>query len=351
MGKTFLAFAGPALKQKNLRQKLASGMQCWDLKKMSFAQFIDEIKKEIPPINANVTDEYYVHGFGRKSDMEKIYEKCSWGLLISIPEQRSWGYDEEIIFLLNLYSPDFLYPLLTANDLGLEDLTYIFEEVLHDKLWTLKLWNQNKASLFKSRKFSKFLKEMENVSSLFQWVADRVTKWKLEEVRIWMACLLFNELKQYDGSKRGFVSHKEYLDLCVILETLLFTTRERARTNRFVNRSALLLKTKHSTIAQKMEKLYEERSNFVHGKTFKEFIHKNPKEQYAQPPSPDFDFTKEITGYVREIIVVYAYIYSKRRADPILSQLPDVISAIKSPEYRVRLRVKKLAKEILSTLP
>src|SRR3989338_10532592 len=113
----FLGFLGPAIEQEQAVFEIAEGYECWDLKKFTFDEFIDLLKNKIPPVNDNVLRNYEVseNERGQLGLTRKQFEQCSWGLLIPdcIEDAIASNYGETL-FLLNLYSPSFLYPLFYA---------------------------------------------------------------------------------------------------------------------------------------------------------------------------------------------------------------------------------------------
>ncbi len=107
----FLAFAGEKLGHAESIFEIGEGYECWNLKKFSFDQFIATLKKEIPPVNENVLRNYKTEDEGARFGItEKKFKECSWGLLIPDSLEGAIAYPETI-FLINLYSPVFLYPL------------------------------------------------------------------------------------------------------------------------------------------------------------------------------------------------------------------------------------------------
>jgi hypothetical protein len=82
-----------------------------------------KIQQRIPPMNENVLKNYKRGAtagdtpFGISSE---DYARCSWGLLLPdlVPESLGNGY-AEIVFLLSLYSPRFLYPVFNLSDFGI----------------------------------------------------------------------------------------------------------------------------------------------------------------------------------------------------------------------------------------
>src|SRR5690349_606722 len=80
----FIAFAGPAIKQRYKIAKIDSGYECWNLKKFSLTDFVEALKQRIPPVNENVLNNYALEQESREiyGITDKHYDLCSWGLLI-----------------------------------------------------------------------------------------------------------------------------------------------------------------------------------------------------------------------------------------------------------------------------
>lgn len=80
----FFAFTGDAIRQNGKVFEIQDGFECWNLKKIALNEFVDILKKKIPPVNDNVIHNYKIeegdsNPFGIT---EKQYQNCSWGLLI-----------------------------------------------------------------------------------------------------------------------------------------------------------------------------------------------------------------------------------------------------------------------------
>ena len=54
----FLAFRGKSIEQDEKILEIQDGYECWDLKKFTLDQFIEEIKIKIPPVNSIVLRNY-----------------------------------------------------------------------------------------------------------------------------------------------------------------------------------------------------------------------------------------------------------------------------------------------------
>lgn len=308
--KIFIAFTGPKIDQRNKFCKIADNYECWNLNKLRFEQFINYIKKEIPPVNKNVLRNYKIKEISKTTInfgiTEKQYEKCSWGLLLpdNVLGTSINGYDE-IIFLINLYSPHFLYPVFYIAGLGIKRLQY-------EKDFYIYYQQQNRSKIFKTKKFVKFFEKLLPQSVYGIWQADRCKKWEEEDWQLFIACLLFSDLKKYENEKDPFTWRREFVDMTTIIETLFTTENEKQEiTYRIKKRIAVLAGFAFENIEEDIRKLYGQRSSFVHGSFFKEIYKeiKNKeaknKDNIAELPLPDFELSYKHKERVRFLLVFY----------------------------------------------
>jgi hypothetical protein len=311
----FIAFTGPEIDQKEAAIEFSTGYECWNLKKFTIDAFISALQVKIPPLNDTVLKNNYRASdtdpnpdFGiRQSD----YERCSWGLLLPNLVPNALGSFGETLFLLNLYSPHFLYPEFYASDFGLC-------RPRQSKNPLLFFAQQNQADRFKRVEFAKFYDALISESVYAVWQADRVAHWSKEEWRVFVACLLFTELKEYENRKEVFTWQREAADMATILEAL-FAAESADNTEigyRLRKRIAVLLARHIPGIEREVKELYRQRSAFVHGSFFGQ-IHKETKgvDRFAQLPSPPFQFLYSQKEYVRVALVAYLYLHKVFEAD------------------------------------
>lgn len=341
MGKVFIAFGGtetPA--QAEIRFILRSGYECWKLEEIPFDDFLQKLKTEIPPRNTNVSEDRYITDMFVKTDIKSIYDKARWGLLLPTPESEFDHHEEETIHLLNLYSPSFLYPFLVATDFGIRDWTYYQRDRFHLE------YDQNQSHLFRDPKFVQFHDLLFEAMDIFQWVLDRVQNWGSEEFRVMMGNILFDDLKKYHNSKRPFFGGREYVDQCVILETLLSRKEERTEiTYRLKKRIAVALSTIFPDIEKDIKDLYAKRSDYIHGTTFE--IIKTSGENFND--LIDFEFAQKCTNYLRVLLAVYSHLHQNRASlggDTVVDLLERAII-----DLPLRSNIEKKANEILSLIP
>ncbi len=146
MNKVFLGFGGIEIQQTGKRHVIADSFECWNLKKMSLTEFVSEIKSAIPPRNGNIKDSFYFGDGSFVPRMEPIYKRCSWGLLLPFPtDKHGDNSEEEVLFILNLFSPEFLNPHFSASDMGVRDHTPNLPEY-----WREPSHTQNQSSHFQN---------------------------------------------------------------------------------------------------------------------------------------------------------------------------------------------------------
>ncbi len=295
------AFTGKAIEQSGKILEIQDGYECWDLKKFTLGEFVEEIKKKIPPVNGNVLRNYKlesetIDSFGIT---EKQYEKASWGLLIpDTIEEGGFGY-AETLFLFNLYSPNFLYPLFYVNDMGIMRQRHNKDSMIY--------FHTQDHSIFSKGEFVVFYKTLFEQSKYGNWHLDRIQSWNKEDWRLFVAALLFSGLTDYENAKSSFGWQRESAEMTTILEALF--TADDARNEevvyRLCKRVAVLLSWKFPTIEKDIKKeLYKARSDFVHGSFFLQIAKESPTAN-NNIPIPDFGLLYKHKEYVRFALVAY----------------------------------------------
>lgn len=304
----FLGFLGPAIEQEEKIVTIDDDYECWNLKKFSYDEFLVALKEKIPPINANVLRNY------EKDDdtqdqfglTKKQFEQCSWGLFIPESLEDSIFNYGETLFLINLYSPEFLYPLFYVGDMGIMRPTHQHK---HNWEYTAYWHEQNQANLFKRIEFPKFFKLLLSQGGYGTWMLDRAQKWDREDWRLFVASRLFSNLKDYDNGKDPFEWQRESGEMGAALESLFTAgdTQKEEIIYRLTKRAAVLLLSVFPTIEKDIKKLYGQRSSFVHGELFN-YIAKESKHAFNNIPSPDFDLLAKQREYVRWSLAAYLYL-------------------------------------------
>ncbi len=296
----FFAFTGKAIEQSQKILEIQDGYECWDLKKFTLDEFIDELKKKIPPVNSNVLRNYKVTE--ETKDIygltEKQFEQCSWGILIPETLEEGGFSSAETMSLLNLYSPTFLYPIFYANDMGINRQN-------HNKNSFNYFHTQNGKS-FQTKEFVSFYKKLFEQSKYGTWHLDRIQTWDKEDWRLFVATLLYSGLSDYENSKSSFGWQRESAEMATILESL-FTAgdaRNEEVMYRLRKRVAVLLAWKFPDIEKDIKELYSARSAFVHGSFFEQIAKESPSAN-NNIPTPNFDLLYKHKEYVRLALVAY----------------------------------------------
>jgi hypothetical protein len=349
----FIAFTGPKIEQESSIHHIAPGYECWNLTKFVLEGFVSAIKGRIPPINTNVLRNYERKPgeaddpFGIRDEQYKI---CSWGLLLPdrVPDALGNGY-ADIVFLLSLYSPRFLYPVFYVTDFGISQPN-------HHKSHLLYHHDQNQADRFKKEQFVKFYETLTPESVYGSWQADRLARWDKEDWRLFVACLLFTELKRNEYSKEVFTWQRESADMATILEAL-FTAGTDDSTEvgyKLRKRIAALMGFRFTDIEQEIKELYKQRSAFVHGSFFLQAKRSIEIQRgFAKLPSPPFEFLYKQKEYIRHALVAYLYVSKIFRSDRnVFENSENMLDILEKSviDLDLRAKVKQLASEIFSLM-
>lgn len=307
----FFAFIGKEPEQTEKISEIQDGYEFWNLKKFTIDEFVGELKKKIPPVNNNVIHNYKEDSASREPYVitEEQFKKCSWGLLIpDTLEEGGFSYTETM-FILNLYSPNFLYPYFFVNDMGIM-------RQKHDKNSMIYFHTQNYL-IFNKKNFVEFYKILFEQSKYGSWHLDRIQSWEKEDWRLFVAALLYSGLKVYENAKSSFGWQRESAEMATILEAL-FTAgdaRNEEVMYRLRKRIAALLAWKFPDIEKDIKELYGARSEFVHGSFFAQ-ITKESKTSFNNIPSPDFDILYRQKEYVRWALVGYLFLAKEIKDRP-----------------------------------
>ena len=347
--KIFIAFGGnEAPTQQDERYVMSEGHECWDLTKIPFDTFVEYVKKEIPPANANITDEHYKMDIW-KSDIEKIYkDKAKWGLLLPTPKGQYSRYEYEVIHALHLFSPTFLYPLFHAADMGCWATPH--SEIAREHGQNYKLFclgQSDQSRFFRTENFVDYYQKMFGALDYYGHDRSRENSWDQQDWQLSWVHSLFADLRRYQntGKQQGFFL-RESVDLCVILESLN-NKKEDGIKYKLKKRLSALLQPFMPDIEKTVEKLYDLRSDYIHGNIFR----KMKGFDDGSPTSEDFDFLEKCTAYVRRILIAYTYLFLHRESFSFSEQ--DVMSWLESAilDCNVREEIQRKADEILRLLP
>lgn len=342
---------GQTINQKELIYKIGSGFECWDLKKISFEDFIIRIKKRIPSINKNVLNNYIASDTNDYGITKEQFKDCNWGLLIPNPTGEIGMY-HEMISVMNLYSTSFLRPAFYA--------TYFGIHVVNKKPLGNWLGMQNRAELFKTKKFISFFKQMSSHGQYFRWYRGDVLKWNDEDWRLFMAATFYRDLEGYELGKSIYTWQRESADMATLLETL-FTAGESDKEEigyRLRKRTFVLIGWKFPFIEKEIKELYNDRSEFVHGSYFKKItksMKKNKNSDEAMPPLPDFDKLHRMKECLRFSFVAYLHLHAKKvvKTEPAFDSFENVQKLLEEAILNTELRKKiiKIVKPVVDLLP
>lgn len=346
----FFAFTGKEIEQPEKIFEIQDGYECWNLKKLNLDEFSEEIKKKIPPVNQNVLPNYIVEDksiggiFGIN---KKLYEKSSWGLLVPDTLEEGGFAHTETMFLFNLYSPNFLYPLFSVNDMGIMKQDSKKDPLIY--------FHTQDHSIFKTKEFVTFYKTLFEQSKYGSWYLDRIQKWEEEDWRLFVAAFLYTGLKDYENEKSSFGWQRESAEMATILESLF--TAEKAKNEeigyRLRKRIATLLSYRFPSIEEDIKELYTQRSAFVHGSFFAQ-IAKDSKTANNNLPIPDFGLLYKQKEYVRWALVAYLYLAQLvRLQSAMFGDIKTVINLLEQSIIDIELRKKVLeeTEKILSLMP
>ena len=354
--KIFIAFTGPEIKQRNKIYRIADGYECWNLSKISIDDFIVSVKQKIPPKNNNVLGNYKLDSQDKRNLFgvtEDEYKKCSWGLLLpdNVPGSLINSY-AEILFLLNLYSSHFLYPTFYVSDLGIQ-------QIIHKKSQMLYFQAQNQANIFKRKKFVTYFEKLLSQSVYGVWQRDRCKKWDKEEWRLFVASLLFQELKDYEFEKEAITWQREAADMITILECL-FTAEDSINEEigyRLRKRLAALIEFRFKDIEKDIKQLNRERSKFVHGAFFVNVGKEAKKDNSVSAlPLPNFEFLYMHKEYVRYSLVAYLNLAMQLKQSKIIgtnSEIKRPLDLLEKSiiDLNLRNQISRQTKELFSLLP
>lgn len=297
----FFAFTGKDPGQTEKIRDIQNGYEFWNLKKFTIDEFVEEIKKKIPPINNNVIHNYKADGSNNRDPFtitEEQFKKCSWGLLIPDTLEEGGFSHAETMFILNLYSPNFLYPYFFVNDMGI-----MWQK--HDKNSMIYFHTQD-CLIFNNENFVKFYKTLFEQSKYGSWHLDRIQLWNKEDWRLFVAALLYSGLKDYENEKNSFGWQRESAEMGTILEALFTASdaRNEEVMYRLRKRIAVLLVWKFPDIEKDIKELYGARSAFVHGSFFEQIAKESPN-AYNNIPIPNFNLLYKHKEYVRVALAAY----------------------------------------------
>lgn len=345
-----IAFIGRDIKQASRIVEVGEGFECWDLRQFKFEEFAALVQEKIPPVNENVLKNYVAPADGSQFGItEREFKQATWALLVPIAPDDAIAYSPaETMFLLNLYSPDFVYPMFGASDFGLRRLGAATPPPITARY-------EDRSQTFLRPEFPAFFKLFLPQSKYGTWQLDRAQKWDKEDWRLFVAAKLYSELIQYDNQKDAFGWQREAAEMSAALEAL-FTAGDSLNEEvgyRLRKRIAVLLSQRFPQIEKDTKDLYGQRSAFIHGSFFKHIAEKS-KLSDGGPPLPDFGLLQKHKEYVRCALVAclaLAMMFQSRREN--FGQAKNVMGALENAliDTALRSRVVAMADEVLALLP
>lgn len=309
----FIVFSGPEINQQDAVYGISRGYQCWNLKRFTRDGFIIALKEAIPPVNDNVLRNYKTEDSGddRYGIAERHFAESSWGLMIPTPPADGGMFSfGETVFLLELYSPVFMYPLFYGSDFGISREQYSTRSAVPFR-------HPCHPDVFKRPQFVEFFEMLSPQAQYGAWHRYRMERWTPEDWRLFTAALLYRGLREYDQGKSAFGWQRESADMACVLEALFTAedvhTREIGR--RLRGRVAALLSGTFPAIAEDVRTLYQQRSAFVHGSFFTQMA-KDSKEWDHGLPIPDYLALESQRERVRWALAAYLHLSQLHRKSP-----------------------------------
>lgn len=346
----FIAFTGPEIDQAEPVSTIADGYECWNLKRLDVDAFVAAVQSRIHPINENVL-RFYIREPGTPQEVFGIttgqYQVASWGLILpgAVPDTMMDGYAETLC-LLNLYSPHFLYPCFYATEMGLLQPDHRKDRMLY-------FHSQREAARFKREHFVRYHQALISESGYGCWNARRMTLWKTEDWRLFVASLLYVGLQEYENSKEFVTWPRESADMATILEALFTAgTDDNSEVGyKLRKRAATLVAFRDPSIEHEIKKLYKERSSFVHGSLFQSLAkHVKIADGLGELPLPPFNDLYRQKECVRYALVAYLYLNKIRRSTAEFERYDTVIDILEDAiiNLDVREKVRRHVDAILS---
>jgi hypothetical protein len=344
----FFAFMGAGINQIQ-PLKTGGGFEVWRMQK-KLDDFIEEVRKKIPPVNDNALGNYHighpVTKFAQNEIDEEYFSNVSWGLLI--PCSMELGKNV-VMSIVDLFSTRFLYPLFVVDDMSIEKMKTKRE------LW-MSLVTQTQQEVFKNEYFSRFYIFLEPMATYVNLEESKRKSWDKEDWRLVAAWHTFCELRDYDDGKNIIGWQREASEITVILESLL--TAEDATQNevgyRLRKRAATLVGDFFPEIEKNIKKLYDKRCSFVHGSFFAEAAKQAKKSEdgFPLPDMAEFDFLESQIEVARFVLVACLILSEATRANKFdgytkyMDVLEDSIINVD-----MRRRVNELVNPVLSLMP
>jgi hypothetical protein len=328
MQKIFLAFPGY---QVTLNQKIKKigDFEFWNLEKISDEEFISLIKNKIKPFNGNIKKNYFFTS--TEKEFKESYKNSSWGMLLPNYAKDYLDGKHESLFTVNLYSYLNLPVMFFVQRMGIsvenKDIPIFKKAQFHSE-----------DKKFLNKKFIEFYKIIFPTLIGTRWDAYDVAKWDREDWRMYVACILFNELAKYQRSKLVMTWPSECADIVTFYESLLSKEPNDNGQYRISQKIEVLLgkyyKKEFHKIREDLKQLFYARNDFVHGSFF-DRLKKTTKtypdnKNMAQLPTVDFNFLETQSKIAKQVLVVFLYLKKKLNRKIISGDyktMPEIINS------------------------
>ena len=184
-------------------------------------------------------------------------------------------------------------------------------------------------------------------------------KWSEEDWRLFMASNFYEWLEKYERGKTIFTWQRESADMATFLETL-FTAGDSQNeeiTYRLRKRIGALIQWKFSDVEKDIQKLYKDRSDFIHGSHYKKIIKEMRKnaDDKGMPLHPDFEKLYKTKEQIRVIFIAYLYLHKimNFKSGEFFNSYKNVQQMLEEAILNTQLRAKitDVIKPIIDLLP
>lgn len=350
MQKIFLAFPGY---QVTLKQKVKKidDFEFWNLEKMTDNEFISLIQRKIKPFNKNVRKNYF--SVNTEQDFRESYKNCSWGILLPNYAKDYLDGRYESSFTVNLFSELNLPVMFYVQRMGIS--VEKRNILIHEKA---QFHSEDKK--FLNKKFIQFYNHIFPALLGVRWQAYEVAKWDREDWRMYVSCLLFNELAKYQRSKQVMTWQAECADIVSFYEALLSKEPNDNGQYKISQRIEVLLgqyyKKEFSKVKDGLKQLFNSRNDFVHGSFFdrlKKTTKTYPDNQnMAQLPTVDFNFLETQSKIAKQVLVIFLFLKKTFKGKKIFGKnitIPELIHA-GIMDVKIRENIQNRTSEILKLM-
>lgn len=350
MKRIFLAFPGYQVKIRGKVKKIGD-CEFWNLKQIDEKEFLAMIQSKIPPLNKNVTSNYF--GFNSSENYSKSYKHTAWGVLL--PDYSKYDNMPKIdssLLVIHLYSGLSSPLTFYVNRLGIEIRNTSIQP--NDKS------NAIRVELLANNKFQKFYEQIFPVIDRSELDTALVIRWNKEQWRLCVACQLFKSFQKYQFSKDIMTWQKECAEAVNFYETLLSVNKGDYGKFKMMQRIKVMLGKfyeKNKDLEQGLGAVFDHRNEFLHGDFFnrlKKMTKPYPNDnKMAQLPIMDFRFLREQGNLLRMTFIVFLHLskkFEKVRSKTLQGlSIPEIIQH-GIMDIQTRKRIQQYSEEILKLL-